>query len=206
MSYTLLRVIDAGVVLFEQHRRRFEPEGVRAVAAFESFAATGSPGIYALKWNDDRLSVVMRVRSRLRDGMPVRFVCTPLGPADAYQRKTPPPHAYDGVRAEGVASLLTSPDGREVYEACSAAVVSWCDGRFILAPSDRPRVWSTTEAWLGEATSCLEAPILVEDDAPLALINAVAGICLVSVPGRKSMPELPREIIRSLLPMTARRR
>ena len=206
MSYTLLRVIEAGVVLFEQHRRRFEQSGARAVSAFESFAAAASPGIYALQWTNDRLAVVMRVRSRLRDGMPVRFMRTPLGTADLHQRKTPPPHSYDGVRAEGVVSLLTSPDGREVYEACSAAVVSWRDGQFILAPSDRPRVWSTTEAWLGEATSCTEAPILVEDDAPLALINAVAGICLVSVPRRKSMPELPREIIRSLLPITARRR
>jgi hypothetical protein len=205
MSYTLLRVIDAGVVLFEHHRRRFERAGVAAASAFDDFAWSTAPGIYALKWRGSTLDVAQRPESRLRDGMPTRLVPSPLAANAVMLAKPPSPSAYDSVRADGVATLLTSPDGAEIYESCSAAVVSWRNGSFLLVPSDRPRVASTTERWLAEAAPCREEPLLVESSMPLALINAVKGACLVDVPGRAPLPELAREMIETMLPVTARR-
>ena len=47
MDYTVLRVVEAGVVLRAGHRRRF---GAHAHAEFDAFSLQARPGIYVVQW------------------------------------------------------------------------------------------------------------------------------------------------------------
>jgi len=126
--------------------------------------------------------------------MPARFAVSPvLGSAGAIA-KPAPPSAYEPVRVEGKATLLTSADGRELFEACSAAVVSWDGAGLVCVPSDRPRVASTAEAALREHLAVREAPIPASSDA-LLLVNAVKGTCALEPARSRGFPaEVRREI------------
>lgn len=159
MSYTILRVAEGGVVFHEGHRRRIGP-------GLDTWALHAEPGIYRITAD---LQAVRLPSSRLRDGMPVRFVPSPLtgGPIS----KPQPPCVYDAVREPGVATLLTSPDGAEIWEACSAAVVAWDGTDLVLPPRDRPRVLSVSEAAIRAHLAHVEAPIT--RDMALLLTNAV---------------------------------
>ncbi len=184
MHYTLLRVAaDGRVLLRERHERRVSLQGFVPV-----------PGIHAVRRDEAGvLHSELRPASRLFDGMPSRLRPSPLGPTDASIPKPRPPCVFDAVRVPGVATLLTSPDGREVYEACSAAVVGW-DGGFVLVPMDRPRVWSTSEAAIRAGLPFRERPLLVNEGLPLVLVNAVKGPCTL---GRESAG-FPSEAVREI--------
>lgn len=198
--FTTVRVIAQGVVLLEEHRRRFAADPV-ALAGFDDFARIAEPGSYSVRFAAGAITTERRARSRLVEGMPTRVMPSPLA---APIEKDPGP--YGSVRAPGVTTLLTDPSGEELWESCVAAVVGWRDGRFLLVPSDRPRVRSVTEAALRHRFSYHEEPLLVRDlTTPLLLLNAVAPTAEVAIPGRPAFPTGPRRELEAFLWTTAAR-
>jgi hypothetical protein len=119
--------------------------------------------------------------------MPVRFAVSPFAAQRGAFPKPGPPSAYDDVRIPGVATLLTSSDGSEIFESCVAAVLGWDGTRFVGVPEDRPRVASVAEAAVRATLPFVRSPLCTGDRLPLVLINAVAGPCTVST-GRPPMP------------------
>ena len=194
MRYTTLRVSDAGVVLFDLHVERLAPEGPAGLAAFARFAGEATPGVYAVALTGGELRVERRAGSQLVEGMPARLAVSPFAALRGAFPKPGPPCAYDRVRLPGVATLLTSADGEEIYEGCVAAVLGWDGARFVGVPQDRPRVDSTAEAAVRGALPFVRAPLRAEAREPLILINAVTGPCAV----RTGRPPVPAEAVRSL--------
>jgi hypothetical protein len=197
MPYTFLSMIDRGVVLCDYHLRRLELEpGSGSFDDFARFACEARPGAWAL-WVDDPggLRVERRPGTRLRDGIPVRRLPSPLDPgAGLIPKPGLPAEPYARLRQDGVATLLTSADGSEIYEACSAAVLGWDGASLVVPPLDRPRVWSTTEHAIRDHTRVVEAPI-PSQGMPILLANAVKGACTVSAPECGAFPPLlQREI------------
>ena len=190
MHYTLLRVTSAGIVLREYHVRRLElGESAAAAEAFARFAAEAMPGVWAV-WVEgpEGIRVERRAGTRLHDGIAVRIAPSPAADRSGPFPKLSSPSPYDEVRVDGVATLLTSPDGAEIYEACSAAVLGWDGERVVCVPGDRPRVWSTAEAAVRERLPVTEAPIPVRATMPILLVNAVKGTCGMDAPGRDAFP------------------
>ena len=191
MPYTALRVTDKGIVLFTQHARRLESAGPGALLALRQLAATGKPGVYAI-WADDggTLRIEARGGSRLHDGMPVRWQPSPLAMSSGAQAKAASPNLYDAVREPGIATLLTSSDGMQIHESCSAAVLGWDGDRLVCVPADTPRIWSTAETAVRENMPTRNVPLPVDDPSmPLVLVNAVKGVCTIDVPGRAPFPK-----------------
>ena len=172
LRYTTLRVTEAGVVLYAAHRERL---GSDTQLAFDRFAATATPGVYAVSAEGGVLDVVRRAGSRLFDGIPTRHLPSPLAPGRGALAKPAPPCPYDAVRTQGCATLLTDESGAEILESCSAAVLTW-DGR--------------------------RAPRLVKDAAALILVNAVALTCL---PQGSTFPSAVRAQLDEVLGNTTRR-
>lgn len=191
MSYTVLRVVDAGIPLYDEHERRFLRSGPAAASAFQAFATRATTGIYRLTWTHGHLDVERRETVSLFDGIPVRYVPSPLRAAAGLVGKTPAPNEYAPLRIPGIATLLTSPDGEEIYESCTASVVEWDDG-FIAPPNDRPRLLSTTLSALMNALPMRTAAIQRGSALPLALINAVTGLVAPEVRGRSPLPAQAR--------------
>jgi len=205
VRYTTLRVIDEGVILYEAHAARLAPEGGPARARFDAFAAGAAPGVFALLDDGERLDVRPRGGSSLVDGMPVRVVTSPVAGLRGPIPKPPPPGPYAAVRAPGVATLLASPDGAELWESCVAAIVGF-DGRvLVVVPDDRPRVASLAEAAVRRALPHRVAPILTSEDLPLLLVNAVKGACRVAAPDRRPFPDQLVREVDALIVATARR-
>lgn len=205
MSYTTLRVTNEGVVLFEHHLRRLAAAGDVVRDRFLLFAKHAYPGIYSVRAIGTELFVEWREESRLRDGMPVRYAVSPFTGQIGPFPKPPPPSPYDRVRAPGVATLLTDAAGREVLESCSAAVVSWRGEGLLLVPDEAPRVDSSAERALAAGLPGARGSIRVDDDGPIALVNAVKGICTLETPGRAPFPHAVRGAIEELLRSTTRR-
>jgi hypothetical protein len=220
VTYTRLRLTEDGIVLCAYHLRRLglsEPEVavappgqgtvgdgradtvLPALDRFARFARTSRPGVWAV-WVDAAGNVRAEPagESALRDGLPVRSAPSPLVGIRGPVPKPASPSPYDAVRREGAATVLVSGDGREIYEACRAAVVGWDGERIVCVPPDRPRVWSTAESAVRDHLAVREAPLLVAADTPLLLVNAVAGTCAVEVPGRMAFPTRARETIDDL--------
>lgn len=197
MRYTLLRRTGRGVVLREIHERRLGLAGTPA-ADFDRFALEPEPGVFAV-WSDGaRLWHESRPESALFDGMPVQRVESPFaGRRDRYP-KPASPNIYDAIRSPGVATLLTSRDGREILESCRAAVLGWDGERFVFPPDDRPRVWSVAETAIREHLPAREAPLLLSEPLPLLLANALKGPCAIAVPGRSPAPAEALDTIAAL--------
>jgi hypothetical protein len=197
VAYTTLLRTARGIVLARQHARRLAraPSGEHALREVPP-----APGVYAVLAGRDVVNVRRREGgSWLQDGMPARLAISPVADAGGPIPKPPPPGPYAAVRVRGVATLLTSPDGAEIWEACAAAVIGWDGWRFVLVPRDRPRVDPVAEAALREHLPFVERPLRVDEPLPLALLNAVRGICAISVPGRPAFPEEPRSRIKARL-------
>ena len=185
-TYTALRVTsERQVPLFEGHGRRLGP-GSRA--ALLEFAARAEAGVYRIIWNGRQLSSELRPPSRLQEGMPTRFVVSPFADQRGRFAKPAPPSPYDSVRIPGVSSLLTDAGGVEIYESCVASVLAWDGASLVLAPESVPAVASVAEQEVAARFPHRRASILVKGDWPLLLINAVAGTCAVTVPGRVAFP------------------
>lgn len=205
MPYTVLRVTEAGVVLWDYHLRRLEVKpGRAAYVQLHHFAQHATPGVWAA-WSDARdVRVERRPGSRLRDGMPVRFVTSPVADRIGWISKPGSPSCYDRVRLDGWATLLTSPDGREIYEACSAAVVGFDGDRIVCVPHGCPRVWSTAENAIREHLRTRDAAILTTFEAIL-LVNAVKGTCTLAHPFSRAFPVEVRNEIEDLFARLTRR-
>jgi hypothetical protein len=188
VGYTLLKVTAEGVALYHHHvRRHVLHEDAPALAQFAEFVYGAAPGVWAVWSYPGGVRAEPRGGTRLRENMPVRYQVSPIAHRIGPMAKPPSPCCYDLVRAAEVATLLTSPDGSEIYEACSAAVLGWNGTRLVCAPRDRPRVWSTAEAAIGEHLAVREQPILVRG-MPLVLVNAVKGTCSIAGPERPEFP------------------
>jgi hypothetical protein len=189
MPYTLLRVTEHGVLLWDYHLRRLAlPAGSAEAEALRRFAREAESGVWAVRAAAGQgFRAEPRAGSQLRDGLPWRIERSPAAGLPGPFPKPAPPCLYDAVRREDTATLLTPPDGSEIYEACRAAVVAWDGEGLVCVPRDRPRVWSTAEAAIRDHLGCREAPI-APGAWPLLLVNAVKGTC---EPGPAVRPSAP---------------
>lgn len=203
MSFTTLRVTEAGVVLGDAHAARLgTSDEVRR--CFAAFCASARPGLYALWSEGGALRVESRERSRLVDGMAVRLWPSPLPPGGGPRPKPPPPSSYDAVRSAGVATLLTDASGTELYESCAAALVAWDGAQLVLVPEDRPRVASLAEALVQSALAPHRRLLSAQGDEALLLVNAVAT-CEPRCAHRRPFPEPLRARLHRLFEATATR-
>jgi hypothetical protein len=202
---TTLKVVEGGVVLFEGHCGRLAAESSEALEAFRRFAGVALPGVYAIVAAGAAISIESRPGSRLHDGMPTRLRRSPVSELRGALPKMPSPCAYDAVRDPSVATLLTSADGSEILEACVAAVVGWDGERLVLPPLDRPRVASVAEQAIRAHLPFVEAPLLACGALPLALVNAVKGVCTIEASSRQRFPEEARAAIFALFAVCTRR-
>jgi hypothetical protein len=205
VAYTLLHVTEGGIALREYHLRRLALASPGAgsapeaeMAPFSRFAEGAAPGAWAVWREGDTLRAELRPATRLFDGMQARLATSPIAERPGPIPKAAPPSVYEGVRRPGVATLLTSLDGAEIYEACTAAVLGWDGGRVVCVPRDRPRVLSTAEAAVREHLSVVEAPIATRSRMPILLVNALKGTCAVNLPGREAFPPGARSEIEHL--------
>lgn len=199
-GYTLLRIDAQGRLLMKAwHLQRL---GASAQDELERFVAGAPPGIYRVAWNGQRLETSQRAQSRLMEGMPTRFVVSPVALHRGRIAKRPPPSEYDDVRVDGVASLLTDRAGTVIHEACSAAVVGWNGRALVLPPLETPCVDSVAERALTSRIDAERAPLRVADGWPLILINAVVGTCAVEIEGRAPFPAEERQRIDLALQQT----
>jgi hypothetical protein len=186
MSYTLLRVVEAGVVLREGHRARFDACGASVLASFDAFCTEAAPGIYALRADGEALRVTTRDRSAVSAGMPIGFAPSPYFGVGDFP-KPAPPCPYDDVRIDGVCTFLTDDLGDEVIEACRGVALAFVGGAFVRAGSRFSRVTSVAEAFL--AQSGVRAQRLEPTFAgPWAVANAVAGVVCVGPRGEHALP------------------
>jgi hypothetical protein len=204
-AYTSIWVNARGVVLFEQHCARLARAGIECERAFRKFAASAAPGAYSIR--ADRVGIEVRERppSALFDGISTRLMISPYIDCIGSYPKPPPPSRYDSVRVRGTATLLTSADGTEIYESCTASVIAWTGERLISPPLDRPAVESTAIAALRAAGMLSASPIKTEATHPLALVNAVAGIRLPAISTRGPFPADIRAQIESQFASTTGR-
>lgn len=195
--FTALRLTGAGgIPLFEGHVRRLGEESRGALRHFASHAAEG---VYRVSWDGSQLTTTLRRPSRLVEGMPTRFAVSPFAGQRGRFPKPGPPSPYDGVRVEGLSTLLTDATGEELYEGCVASVVAWDGASLVLTPEDVPAVASVAEAELAARCPVRRARILVKGDWPLLLINAVAGTCQPTIPGRAPFPAEQRAKLDAVL-------
>ena len=200
MSYTLLRLTKDGVVLGDYHLRRLGlAAGTRTFAAFVRFARESAPGVWAVTVEADEVVAEPRGESRLSEGQATRFAVSPVASHSGPQPKPGPGGAYDEVRGPGVATLLTSANGKQIFEACVAAVIGWDGDRIVCVPDSRPRVWSCADQAIREHLDPREAPLRVDSHEPLLLVNAVKGTCAVEVAGRSPFPAEARATVDHLL-------
>jgi hypothetical protein len=204
LRYTTLRVTEAGVVLHDFHVERLTPEGPAGLAAFARFVRDATPGVYSIAVAGAELRAERRAGSSLIEGMPVRLAVSPFAAQRGAFPKPGSPSAYDDVRLAGVATLLTSDDGSEIYESCVAAVLGWDGARFVGVPDDLPRVASVAEAAVFTALPFTRAPLRTDDRLPLILLNAVAGPCAVDA-GRPPVPADAVMLLTQVLQRSTRR-
>lgn len=194
--YTVIGITSAGVPLFDKHVRRL---GLSSRPALLRFVSGATPGVYRVTWTGAELLTEARGASRLVEGMPTRTLVSPYAALRGRFAKPAPPNRYESVRIPGVATLLTSEDGAQLYESCSAAVLAWDGAQLVLPPLEAPGVKSLAEEAVVEALPHRRAELLTASDWPLLLINAVAGACTIVVPGRGTFPAEQREKIASVL-------
>jgi hypothetical protein len=198
MRTTTLQVTAGGIPLRDLHLERLGNPLHAGREAFERFAALAVPGVYRLVLDGETLQVTPRGPSSLSDGTPVRFRPSPCAAMVGRFPKPLSPGPYDEVRTRGVATLLTTRDGAELLESCTAALLGWDGAAFVHPPDDRPRVWSTAEEAVRRHLPVRAAPLGALDRLPLLLVNAVAGPCPVALPDRPPVPAEPIARIHAL--------
>lgn len=193
MSYTLVRVVEAGVVLREGHRARFASESPDVLHSFDRFCLVAAPGIYALRAVDGAIATTPRERSAVTEGMPIGFVPSPFFGVGDFA-KPAPPGPYDEVRVDGICTFLTDDEGREVIEACRGIALAFRDGAFVRAASRFARVISVIEEFLVRE-GIAAAPLDAREPECWAVANAVAGVVVVGA-SNKSRSAAHREATR----------
>lgn len=183
--YSVIRVVDAHLPLFEEHVHRL---GEASRAPLRQFVSQAESGVYRVLWDGAELKTTRRADSRLKEGSPTRLMVSPFAGQRGRFAKPAPPSPYDSVREEGITSLLTDASGQELYEAGVASIVAWDGTSLVLPPEEVPAVASVAEARIASQFSSRRARIMVESDWPLLLINAVVGTCELNIPGRRPFP------------------
>jgi len=177
MITTTTLTMTTGIPLFEGHVRRL---GEDSRGQLSAFAERASPGVYRVTWDGTQLTATQRAPSRLFDGMPTRRAVSPYAGTKGKFPKPSSPCPYDAVRIDQVATLLTDARDEELYEACRASIIAW-DGRsLVVPPEDAPGVASVAEAEVLAQFPVRRARVLVADQWPLLLINAVVGTCTLA--------------------------
>lgn len=202
MIWTAVKVVTSGVVLFEEHLRRLSPAGPAVFDQFRAFARDASPGAWILRVVGDELEAES-FTSSMRDAAPVRTCVSPFADRTGAFPKPARPSAYHSLRQPGVVTLLTSTDGEELFETCTASLVSWDGSRLILVPDDRPRVDATSERFLARTFDVVRRPIRA-DGQPLLAVNAVKGTCTLAT-DRTPFPADVLQAIDQALLSSARR-
>lgn len=175
MTFTTLRLTAASAIpLFDGHVRRL---GEDARGALQHFASLAAEGIYRVWWDGRQLTTQLRGPSRLKDGVGVRRVVSPVAAAHGRFPKPAAPCVYDLVRGGDEVSLLTDARGEVLFEADSAALVAWDGAELVLSPDEVPAVASVSEAEVALRLPHRRALITVSAGWPLLLINAVVGSC-----------------------------
>ncbi len=206
MRGTSFIVNEAGVVLYDYHLWRLKSETPEVRQAFQQFCSQALPGVYRATINENQIEIVTRSSSQLFDGMPVRYRVSPFwGKSSGWFPKPSSPCAYDEMRVSGMATLLTCSQGKEIWESCSASLVGWDGDCYILAPEKLPRVASVSEQAIKDNLLWKEATMGVEETIPLALINAVKGVCVPHIAGRESFPAKAKAKIEDLFVRLTRR-
>lgn len=203
MIWTALRVTPSGVVLFDEHLRRLAPAGEKFLRAFQHFAATAEPGAWIVRADGHAVSSE-RFSSALADDAPTQTLVSPYAALVGAFPKRARPSRYHDLRVPGVVTLLSSPDGTELYESCAASLVGWDGNKLVLVPERSPRVDSTSEHFLSRHFDCVRASIRVDDPRPLLVVNAVKGTCTLSSP-RSKFPDAVRQRIDAAFEASARR-
>ncbi len=205
MSFTTLRINDDGVLLYALHEERFRNSGEDAILSYRKFALEAKAGVYNLTWDGENLLVKERGESNLFDGMPARYRVSPIAHLKNRIDKPAPPSIYSNLVEPTISTLLTSADGKEIYESCRASIISWNGKNIIRVPDNRPAVKSTMERLLKDMPDVIEEPILVDSAYPITLINAVKCTCTISVEGRNPFPIEQLEKIKEAFLATAKR-
>ena len=174
MLTTTTLTVTTGIPLFEGHVRRL---GEASRAQLAAFAERANPGVYRVTWDGTQLTATQRAPSRLFDGMPTRRAVSPYAGTKGKFPKPSSPCPYDAVRIDQVATLLTDARDEELYEACRASIVAWDGSSLVVPPEDAPGVASIAEAEVLAQFPVRRARVLVADQWPLLLINAVVGTC-----------------------------
>ncbi|MBL8919798.1 MAG: hypothetical protein JNJ54_13100 [Myxococcaceae bacterium] len=197
-TYTVLRLTEQySIPLLHRHAARLGGEALGALQHFRSLAP--APGIFRVSWDGRQLTTLHLPKSRLSEGMPVRALPSPFAGRQGRFAKPAPPNPYDAVRMDGVATLLTSADGAELYESCSATVVAWNGTALVLPPVEAPAVASLAEAAIEAHEQVVRCPVPAAGDWPLLLVNAVVRTCAPSIPGRRPFPPEVRARLEALL-------
>ncbi|MDP1918405.1 MAG: hypothetical protein Q8L14_19315 [Myxococcales bacterium] len=197
-GYTVLRVAeDFTIPLMHRHAERLGEGAFAALTHFVSLVV--DPGVYRVTWDGRQLSTLRRPASRLSEGMPTRRMVSPMAAQRGRFPKPAPPSPYDGVRLDGVSTLLTNGAGDELYESCSATLVAWDGEGLVLPPEDAPAVASVAEAAIAANEPVRRRPLAADGTWPLLLVNAVAGTCAIDVPGRGIFPADVRARLTALL-------
>ncbi len=206
MSWTVLRVVEAGVVLRDAHAKRLGAIAGPVAKAYDAFCAEAAPGIYGCRIIDGTFHVTPRTTAMLRDGLPVRRRVSPmLRRPPVLLEKPPSPSPYDEVREPGWCTLLTNESGDELIESCVGVLVGW-DGTRLRFASDRlPRVRSVSECAVRGAVAVSESVFRVEEAAPFAVMNAVSGLCRPALAECASFPEQAGALIASIFENLTRR-
>lgn len=190
MSGTSLFVDSTGRVrLLEGHLWRLGEEHRETLLAQ---AVRLGPGTYRADFIDGALTLSARPPSALHDGMPTRVMVSPYAGQTGKFAKPSPGSQYESVRKDGVATLLTDASGTEFLESDRATLIGWDGEQYVLTPRAAAGVASVAERAVMHALPHRFAQLLVTEQMPLLLINAVVGTCAPSIAGRGAFPDEPR--------------
>ncbi len=201
MSYTLLRVVETGVVLWRAHAARLGlPLGNPQATALHVELRHAGPGVYAVRVPEASVgaasSVSIQPRANRTWSVAEPWTCadSPLLGFAGPQEKWLVTDLYEPIRCDPTrklaAEVLCVGGGfREVYESARANVYAWDGARVWAPPRDAPRVRSVSEFALRRAFDVGERPLLTDGGSgALFLLNAVRG------PGRLKDFDVPESV------------
>ena len=175
MTFTTLKKGPQGVPFLAAHLERLLGDRARdsnIVHDFKAQLGLQPDGIISVQCDAHSYVFSHRSRSRYFDGIPLRYLPTPLSTSGPVA-KCASPSEYDAVRQAGIATILTDPSGQELFEACSSALLGWTGAGLVMTPDDRPRVQSIAEKYLKIAMNIHRVALRKDAGLALLLVNAV---------------------------------
>lgn len=192
MSYTLLRVSEFGVVLWEGHCERLGivPEiDTRLHATLHRELLARGAGVYAVRVDGGAFTIESRQDRRWPQAIAWSTALSPLFGGTGLRAKADVLSLYADLRTRTGEVLCTDGSGDYVYETARASVFAWDGARVIAPPIDAPRVSSVGELALRDAYTVSCRPLRVDGDTgALFVLNAVRG------PGRLQGHDVPEHV------------